>query len=666
MPGWWFTIESTTSKHFIQQLKTAVEDALRAKPTVRAIMRARATVQRFPVSQWVEDLENLQSTAIATSHKQAVKEKRPILDSPSTPAILETPSLLSVLQSRFKKPSPRPRPVEKRVPGQVGVLSPIAEGNLLAGPSPGLGSKVGPSSKRKRPPPPLLRNTTGAVPKINQAARDEPIQGPPTKDVRRPSIVRAPSTPIFRARDNPVPQVASRTLEKPAMKRSPSMPQLRPNDRKAVKLLGMQIPASGLKAPAAPKHSPSSSGEHSSSATGSPITPKSASTAYTTPASSPPYTTPASTPPQPTSSSTSRRRFSVQFAPKAIPEALNSGSAASPTEPTSRTSAATSSTSSRRRFSVQFGSKTIPEATNPHGDGSPTTPASLSTVYTTPASTPSQPSSASRRRFSVQVGPKTIPENADADNVASSTVQAPTPPSSSRRHFSVQIGSKNTSKAAGPKARKASKSGSAANAKVIQIQIPRAVDMFPSWGGHYFPHGSVATLSTKEVKEEKPDNMLQNVTPFFSDPQKEYEMTFQNKLQTLDGKNSENQLCIEEYLLKSEKSWFGKRRAAELTKTTGKEPPDKIPTTMVQEARKKANDDGFGLGTNHKPPSGLQRVLRIKIGDWPIYSFLLAFVSIPNPARGISLAHVNTLGPNHSRQLLPNHTSERDNWRVSK
>lgn len=174
----------------------------------------------------------------------------------------------------------------------------------------------------------------------------------------------------------------------------------------------------------------------------------------------------------------------------------------------------------------------------------------------------------------------------------------------------------------------------AVKAAVSRIKYtPQAINHVPSKGSHFFPHGANAELSTSEIKEEKPDNKLQNVTPFFSDPQQEYENLFVNKLKRLNGKNSENQLCIEEYLLHSEKSWFGKLRAAELSKIPEEKPPEESATPMVQEIRKKAKDDGFGLGDNHKPPSGLNRIMRRKIGDWPVYSFLLAFVSSMRPLK---------------------------------
>ncbi|KAF2462832.1 uncharacterized protein BDR25DRAFT_298919 [Lindgomyces ingoldianus] len=69
MPGWWFTVESTTTQHMLHQFKSAIEEALSSKTEVRAMMRARSAKQRFPVAKWVEDLNTLQQTAIRI-HKE--------------------------------------------------------------------------------------------------------------------------------------------------------------------------------------------------------------------------------------------------------------------------------------------------------------------------------------------------------------------------------------------------------------------------------------------------------------------------------------------------------------------------------------------------------------------------------------------------------------------
>ena len=71
MPGWWFTVESTTTKHLHHQFKKSIEDALASKIEVRAMMRARSAKQRFPVAKWVEDLNTLQSKSMAIHHEEA-------------------------------------------------------------------------------------------------------------------------------------------------------------------------------------------------------------------------------------------------------------------------------------------------------------------------------------------------------------------------------------------------------------------------------------------------------------------------------------------------------------------------------------------------------------------------------------------------------------------
>ena len=79
MPGWWYTIESTSTKHLLHQFKGAIEGALESSNETRALLRARSARQRFPVAQWVEDLETLQSTAIRKHEKYANKGKHNLL-----------------------------------------------------------------------------------------------------------------------------------------------------------------------------------------------------------------------------------------------------------------------------------------------------------------------------------------------------------------------------------------------------------------------------------------------------------------------------------------------------------------------------------------------------------------------------------------------------------
>ena len=74
MPGWWFTIESTTTKHLIQQFKMAVKGALATQLETRKMMRARSAMQRYPVAQWKETLGILQDNAIRLNQRQTLKQ----------------------------------------------------------------------------------------------------------------------------------------------------------------------------------------------------------------------------------------------------------------------------------------------------------------------------------------------------------------------------------------------------------------------------------------------------------------------------------------------------------------------------------------------------------------------------------------------------------------
>lgn len=89
MPGFWYTIESTTPRHLLHQFRGAIVSALECKTKDRIQMRAWSAKQRFPVAQWLQDLEKLQSEAIRLHNKEARKSKRitsgggPLLTVPS-------------------------------------------------------------------------------------------------------------------------------------------------------------------------------------------------------------------------------------------------------------------------------------------------------------------------------------------------------------------------------------------------------------------------------------------------------------------------------------------------------------------------------------------------------------------------------------------------------
>ena len=64
MPGWWYTIESTTTKHLLAQFEHACREALSSDRHTRELMRAISAKQRFPVIEWIRKLDKLQVTAM--------------------------------------------------------------------------------------------------------------------------------------------------------------------------------------------------------------------------------------------------------------------------------------------------------------------------------------------------------------------------------------------------------------------------------------------------------------------------------------------------------------------------------------------------------------------------------------------------------------------------
>lgn len=139
MPGWWFTIESTETKHLLRQFKSAIKSALASSMETRRLMRARSLVQRFPVRQWVHDLEVLQTQSIQANG--SVRRG-------STLNLL-----LPGMMSGTLTPIRRPPPIAETLPnspvgGSTAVPSPVA-----TAPGTAANSRA-PSRAGSRPPSP--------------------------------------------------------------------------------------------------------------------------------------------------------------------------------------------------------------------------------------------------------------------------------------------------------------------------------------------------------------------------------------------------------------------------------------------------------------------------------------------------------------------------------
>ncbi|KAF3766254.1 family 5 glycosyltransferase [Cryphonectria parasitica EP155] len=157
----------------------------------------------------------------------------------------------------------------------------------------------------------------------------------------------------------------------------------------------------------------------------------------------------------------------------------------------------------------------------------------------------------------------------------------------------------------------------------------------PYWRSFFasLPTNNASVLSLDTVVGERKDFQLQKVEPFFNDPKKEYYNTFGQMLDAHDGSLSSDKLCVEGYIRQSEKDWFEKFYDAKL----GKKPPRvfnmalRSASSLEEGASNRGendNNDEFNLGPDYAPPTGLKKFLLVKIGEWPLYAYLLAMGQI--------------------------------------
>src|SRR5947207_8649741 len=78
MPGWWYTIESTTTKHLLAQFEHACREALSSDRNTRELMRAISAKRRFPVIEWIRKLDRLQRTAIKMCESSKKRPTTPV------------------------------------------------------------------------------------------------------------------------------------------------------------------------------------------------------------------------------------------------------------------------------------------------------------------------------------------------------------------------------------------------------------------------------------------------------------------------------------------------------------------------------------------------------------------------------------------------------------
>ncbi|KAJ6102430.1 hypothetical protein N7486_004857, partial [Penicillium sp. IBT 16267x] len=149
----------------------------------------------------------------------------------------------------------------------------------------------------------------------------------------------------------------------------------------------------------------------------------------------------------------------------------------------------------------------------------------------------------------------------------------------------------------------------------------------------------MSLVSVNDIIKEKQDYNLQKVDPFFTDPNNEYADKFEKKLADLNGKNSQGQLCIEEFLDRSQKDRFNRYRDVKLGKSPLPSPAPSVFRMRIRETGRPESPpiagtdavpdtEQFVLPNSYVTPTGLKRFMLMKLGDWPVYSIFLAIGQI--------------------------------------
>ena len=529
---WWFTIESTTTKHLISQFKKTIQTAIASKTKVRAEMRARAALQRFPVAQWVEDLSVMQDTAIKISQKQAFKPR-------------PRNSLFSSSASGVTSP-------RRFWSGQSSLPN--------TGPSSALPSAL-PSGQSTRAPSPSGEDSTRRGP-LSLGLRVGPGHAPPKRESRlRKRLTR--SNPALRnSSAGPSSAPGSRTASPARRFRRKSKSQVRDS---AMDTTSEDVPAM---------------------------------------------------PPLP------EQLNGLLPSIPPLPEQFRGGNASRITESAGQDDIEGSTTSQgdMRRMKFRNGS-----FIDEHGQSG-----------------------------SASADERTDLEDDAIEAVVDEYILSPEEQEASKRQrraaaLRMSLSSNERDSAGSGPSHSALGRSVSSESLASTPGTPMAYGRLVTSGSGSTPGlqdsitpPTAAFLSLGTVLQGKKDYKLQSVEPFFTDPTGLYYNAFEKKLAKLNGKSSEGSLCVEEYLTASEKDWFNRFRNVKMGKSPESTPASsvfRLPLTRQNSTGSVTTADETGdaeynrgeqylLQDDYQPPTGIKKVLLTRIGQWPLYSFLLAFVSV--------------------------------------
>ena len=494
MPGWWYTVESTTTTHLLHQFKMAIDSALASKQETRAMMRARSAKQRFPVAQWVEDLEILQTSAIKIHQKEASKASHSHHHGSTTPSVpfatsFATPSSLTTPMAAHSRSNS-----SANLPGLTANSRNASYGNLnrlstwtKSRPGSWYGSRPASPGRHDTEQPPLP-NQSPLGRKLSLGVKSGPGHAPKadTRGRRRSRLGKRSSVASTR-----------RPSPSPSREKDVGVAVTDVDDESDNDIIALYDDDDE-------------------------------------------YTM------------TQEQAEAMQR---------------------------------RDRMMESMGTPPLPQ---------------LNEDFLSP-------------RKSSFAGHRALPHIAPPDSPGLNSI-----PGSPR----LMAGADDA------------------------LLPPMA-----AFAQNDKRNSNSSMLSLDSVVGDKKDFKLQKVDPFFTDSTGEYFKAFEQKLSTLDGKNSESQLCIEDYLVKSEKKWFDRFRDARLGRTHGGHSRTHSPAPSMMFRKRPESPEGsifdenldanssnsntaskegdqFLLGEDYQPPTGLKKWMQLRVGDWPLYSLLLAFGQI--------------------------------------
>ncbi|KAJ5534138.1 hypothetical protein N7527_000392 [Penicillium freii] len=154
---------------------------------------------------------------------------------------------------------------------------------------------------------------------------------------------------------------------------------------------------------------------------------------------------------------------------------------------------------------------------------------------------------------------------------------------------------------------------------------------------------SVLSLPSVVNDHDQPNFHLQKVDPTFTDSMGHFTRNFETMLANLNKKNSISDYCIELYLMKSERKFFYMYNDAQLKKQPKERPVtgagldqavENTPYNLVTEGPEDsdANNtdeiDQWLARLGYKRPIAVQRFMRWRVGNWPVYALFLGLGQI--------------------------------------